>query len=201
MTFVHGWGCGPDIWDNIISKLPNIDINLINLGYTGEEKLQDSDTDKSTIYVTHSFGTMWALKHRTSNMKALIAINGFTCFQNFTTPRTLKTMQRNLQRTPETQMQDFWSTTALPHHKHFNTDALMTGLDWLTNMDCSDVLSSLSCPISSLYGDNDPILATDTMQKMWAGHASKIIKNGGHNLPAAEPKICSEFITECLNER
>lgn len=198
ITFVHGWGCAPSFWNNVIKRLPNAKYQNINLGFIGNKQDLGSETE-SSLYVTHSLGTMWALKNRRPQINGLIAINGFTTFQQFTTPRILKTMGANLKRNSQKQMEEFWGSGRLPHHADINPSRLEAGLEWLANWNCESGLKNLESPVLSLIGDKDPILETDKMTEHWQAHETHICNGAGHNLPIAQSEWCAEHIRAFAN--
>lgn len=194
IIFVHGWGCGPDVWDFVIPQLSEFDCRAIDIGFTSDHDSLDVISQENCVYVTHSLGTMWALKNKPKEMSALITVNGFTCFQRLTDLRSLKRMKLHLKRNPEGQMQEFWQTTDLPHSNQLNVDRLETGLDWLMEWDCSEELAALTCPVHSMFGDNDPILDIQHMKDHWVSHNHHIVKGGKHNLPKTHAKECADLI-------
>ncbi len=200
LTFIHGWGCGPDIWLPLIEHFPDYICHNIDLGYTGEDSADPASlSDGKSIYITHSLGTMWALKNRTDHMSALIAINGFAAFKGFTSPRILKRMQDKLQKAPSEQMHDFWSAADLPHSNSINEARLKNGLDMLEHDDYTHIMKSLSYPVASIFADKDPILETNKMQKHWGDTEYTIIQNGGHNLPLSHHAECAKIIKDVIN--
>ncbi|MFK7838698.1 MAG: alpha/beta fold hydrolase [Bdellovibrionales bacterium] len=196
ITYIHGWGSGPEIWQDVINELPEFTHKTLNLGFTGKEANIEFT---NAIYVTHSMGTMVALKNAYKQINALIAINGFSHFMPFTKPQTLDRMLENLKQTPEQQMQDFWQTTNLPANQTINQNQLKQGLGWLKNWDTTNELESLTCPILSIYGDTDPILNKQRMNKHWDGYTTHIIKNAGHNIPLSHASFCANKIREAAN--
>lgn len=200
-VFVHGWGAAPDFWKGLIKCLPGIKASKIDLGFIGgqeniAEQPHDAVIHDTAIYVTHSLGTMWALKNRHANMKALITINGFPCFKNFTDERVLQVMKKRLKRNPGAQMKEFWQGGGLPFHENFNIEKLQTGLEWLTSWDANQELKGLKCPVLSLAGQSDPILPISIMQQEWEGHALQICDGAGHALPLSHSQWCAERIKD-----
>ena len=192
--FVHGWGMAPNFWDALIKRLPKLNARRVNLGFIGEESdLLEHDTEEA-IFITHSLGTMWALKKHHANIKALIAINGFSCFHPLTDERTLRTMKIRLEKKPEAQMKDFWDMCDLPHNENLNTERLKEGLEWLSSWDVQHELKTLTCPILAMAGRDDPILPMDNIQKQWTGFDLHICENGGHVLPISNTKWCADHI-------
>lgn len=101
IVFVHGWGMGPDFWDELAAQLPEFQTRRIDLGFTGpeDERLHSASLEPA-IYVAHSLGTLWALQNHSTSMKGLVAINGFACFQNFVEDRVLRAMRARLKKSP-----------------------------------------------------------------------------------------------------
>ena len=193
-VFVHGWGMAPDFWDDLIDHFPSINAHKIDLGFTDGQQELLNDIPSPSIYVTHSLGTMWALKKCHADMKVLIAINGFSCFKNFTTDRTLRAMKARLAKTPEAQMNDFWEMCNLPSSKELNVERLQEGLEWLSSWDMSSELKALHCPVLSLAGGDDPILPMDQMEKEWAGLNMHVQEKGAHALPLTDTQWCVDHI-------
>lgn len=185
---------GPKFWDVLIQELSPIYAHKINLAFVGDEPEDTSEPDQPAIYITHSLGTMWALKNHAQNMKALIAINGFSCFQNFTDKKTLRAMKLRLKSEPQEQMNDFWELCGLPESDELNIDNLAKGLEWLSTWNAKEELKKLSCSVLSLAGGKDPILPVDVMKEEWTGFDFKIKEDGSHALPVTDTKWCAEKI-------
>ena len=193
LIFVHGWGCGPDIWDGVIAQLPELECQVIDLGFTGEATDLDTIASKGAVFVTHSLGTMWVLENMGNSMAGLVAINGFACFQKFSEKRVLQRMKIGLQRDVQVQMDTFWEATDLLKSATLHSDALDEGLSWLMDWDCTDNLSKLSTPALSVIGQSDPLLDYESMLAHWAGFEQRVIE-GKHNLPLSQPEACADII-------
>ena len=200
IVFVHGWGMAPDFWNALIKQLPEIKTQTIDLGFVGTSQTPQKQIDHPAIYVTHSLGTMWALKHHHADMKALIAINGFACFQSFTDAKTLRAMKARIKREPQSQMNDFWDMCNLPKSDDINPAKLAEGLEWLSSWDAGDALKTLECPVLSLAGSNDPILSMPQMKQEWGGYDLRICEGAGHALPITDTQWCVEQIKAFVNE-
>lgn len=202
--FVHGWGMNAQIWSQVAAGFPDDDIYCPELGFVGG--IHAHDTCGKAVYVTHSLGTMWALKHHAPDMKALIVINGFTCFHPFTPERILRTMQKRLARNPAAQMHSFWDSCGLPEEMQnnldgaLNTDRLQGGLEWLIDWDMADALQALAVPILSLSGRDDLVLPHEKMQVQWAGFDLQTHGQGGHILPLSHPDWCVDKIKGFMRE-
>lgn len=200
IIFVHGWGTGSAFWDRVRARLPEMQTVAIDLEFIGGGQSScTAITRESSIYITHSLGTMWALKNHHRSVKGLIAINGFSCFQHFADERTLRAMKTRLQRTPEKQMQNFWKTSGLPPSDDLNVQRLKEGLAWLSSWDVKEELKDLTCPILSLAGAEDPILPLALMKEEWAGYDMRICEGEGHGLPLSHPDWCANHIKDFIH--
>ena len=200
IIFVHGWGMGPAFWDGLRARLPEVKATAVDLGFIGERQSSDATAEcNSVIYITNSLGTMWAWKNHSHDMRGLIVINGFSCFQHFAEERTLQVMKTRLQKNPEKQMRDFWETSGLPPSDDLNVQRLKEGLEWLASWDVKETLNSLTCPVLSLAGANDPILPIELMKEEWAGYDMRICEGEGHGLPLSHPDWCANHIKDFIH--
>lgn len=198
-VFVHGWGFDASFWQPLLRSLSYKNCDVVDFGYFDSEMcLPDFE---EAIYVTHSLGTMWALKNRADHMKALIAVSGFGLFQNFVDARVLESMQKNLGRSAEKQMQEFWSMCGMtPEQENLNVEALQEGLSFLCEGDESETLKNLSVPVLSLAGEQDKVTSLKKMKQEWSGFDLRICADGGHVLPQSHVSWCAEEITGFINE-
>ena len=199
IVFVHGWGCDASYWDHVANNLSEFSIQRVNLGFVGAGVCV-SEIEEPSMFIAHSLGTMWALKHYRGLMRGLVAINGFPCFADHTDPKTLRSMILRLQRTPQKQMEDFWDVCDLQHHDRLQISTLLKGLASLKDWDLKTELENLTCPVMSLVGRNDPILNYDVMMRDWAKYEMHIAQDGGHSLPISHAQWCAEKIKIFINE-
>ncbi len=198
IVFVHGWGMEPGFWSALYPHLDGHKTTALNLGYRGTEKCPPPSTQ--SIYITHSLGTMWALQNHAEHISALIVINGFHSFKSFADPRALRAMKSALIKDPKAQMQEFFKAADLNGRTDtLNTDALIYGLNMLSNGDEDATLKSLTCPILVLAGEQDQIVPLSATQKQWLGYDLKICEKGGHALPLTHTEWCAEQIEKFLN--
>lgn len=197
-VFVHGWGMSPNFWDPLIGCLPEAEMYKVDLGFIGEQQSLSGDAAEDAVYVTHSLGTVWALKNRPANIKALVAINGFGCFKNFADERVLRAMKTRLKKYPKAQMRDFWEMSDLPASDNLNVERLKEGLEWLASWDFVQMLTTLKCPVLALAGCEDPILPMTEMKKEWDGFDLHLREGGSHALPVSDPQWCANHIKEFL---
>ncbi len=192
------------IWNELSQHIPTADKTFIDLGFTGTKPQTHIPSYKPAIYITHSLGTLWALKHQHASMDALIAINGFSSFKSFSDERTLQMMQKRLKTTPIRQMKAFWKTCSIPQNIQntldptLNIDRLHTGLDWLADWDETARLQTLSVPILALAGQKDLVLPIDMMKKEWHANTLEIQSAAGHALPLSHPEWCEQKIKEFI---
>ncbi|MGH1377771.1 MAG: alpha/beta fold hydrolase [Alphaproteobacteria bacterium] len=204
LVFVHGWGMDARIWDSIVTEFKGHEIHRADLGFIGGT--QTKGISGKSIYITHSLGTMWSLQNHCSDMLGLICVNGFTCFQSFSSERTLRTMQRRLGRNPSAQMKSFWQGCGLSEDmqnnldQDLNIDRLHVGLDWLVDWDMSEKLHDLPVPVMSLGGRDDLVLPQAQMNDHWSGFDLQINAKAGHVLPLSHPEWCVDRIKDFMRE-
>lgn len=199
LTFVHGWGADSSFWKNITDILDDRLVSNIDLGFTKNQQRQIAPPFPS-IYITHSLGTIWALKNRYPYIKALIVINGFHCFRHFICERTLRAMKERLKKNPITQMGEFWEKCDIsPANSELNPERLQEGLEWLISWNAGKELGSLSCPVLVLAGGADPILPLNLMRREWNSYNLLVQEKGGHVLPWTDSAWCAGKIREFVD--
>ena len=198
ITYIHGWGGEAGFWKELRAHLPSHHSQLIDLGYRNEPVLHVPSETKS-IYITHSLGTMWALRHCINKIGRLIVINGFHSFRDFTNPVALRAMKRGIKQNPQVQMSEFFKQAGLPEaYCDWNQPELMKGLDMLMHDTYKEQLLNIKERIVILAGQNDLIISPEHMRKQWLGYDVKICEKGGHALPLTHPKWCAAYIIEAL---
>jgi pimeloyl-[acyl-carrier protein] methyl ester esterase len=212
IVFVHGWGEDSRIWDEMAEHFPEHNHHFIDLGFIGEVSESILKISDPAIFVTHSLGTLWVLNHIPSDkIAALAAINGFGCFTDFASNKTLENMAKSLQRNIFLQMVVFWKDCNFPQnmrytYKHeLNKEKLSQGLIWLRSWDKREKLQDLktqNVPILSLGGQEDLILPPELMRKHWNGLGYDVVmrKKAGHSLPLEAPRWCVEQIIALLGK-
>ncbi len=119
IVFVHGWGLGPDFWDEMTPLFPEYECGFVDLGFVGTG--EDVSAAGSAIYITHSLGTLWALKNCAEQMSGLVAINGFSSFRRFASKENLAELKESLLKDPAAHMKGFWENIGL-NILHNSTD-------------------------------------------------------------------------------
>lgn len=206
LIFAHGWGFDSEFWDIVIDalSLPQGAQTLkLDFGYTGNPADIDLHDHKDAIYIGHSLGCLWLLKHMIKP-KAFIAINGFDCFFRYTPALHIKKMQRNLDRNINSQMRGFYDACGVKSHslraeRHWNYDALKMGLDWLETWDQNTERQALTCPVKSLCAKDDTIISSETSADIWTSESLITSDTGGHVLPLTRPDWCAKHIKDVVN--
>lgn len=200
VVFVHGWAMCSDMWSGVSTAFSNHE--KIDLGFVGRDFNKGTVTKDKAVFITHSAGTLYALRHHADQMSALISINGFASFKTFADERTLRKMKAQLLRDPVSQRQDFWNNCGLTGQPKgaANIARLQEGLDWLQDWDETQMLSDLKIPVLSLAGAQDMIAPIDVMKDAWKNFELKIMEDGAHVLPVTHPKWCVEKIRDFVGD-
>lgn len=212
IVFVHGWGEDSRIWRAIAKFLPGYNHHYKELGFI-QNNLPESEhiyNLDNAVFISHSLGTLWTLKHiAIDKICALIAINGFGRFTDFTDNKTLDIMAQTLRRNKVLQMKSFWKNCNLPKNMQqmyepvLNESVLSQGLLWLSSWDQRNKLQKLrdrGIPVLSLGGKKDQILPPEIMQEHWEYIRINLVmhQQAGHALPITHPQWCAERIKETL---
>ncbi len=202
LIFIHGWGFDPSIWGKVLDRLDyKLNVKCIDLGFFHDEKLLDDLTDNA-IFIGHSLGVLWTLKHRVRLIKALISICGFDQFVPYVEKRQIRAMQIGAKRDAEAQLKKFWLTCGLPEYqmrKLPDDDKLVSGLDWLADWNCKASLKQLNLPKLILASEDDKIVSKDMSAKIWCDEKIVWSPHGGHALPLTRPEWIAKNITEFVN--
>ncbi len=201
-VFVHGWGSDSSIWDGLKDHIQGDKKKYVDLGFVGDSLKTVVNLNDKAIFVTHSYGTVWALKHYANKMQGLIAINGFTNFSNFAQDRLIDAMHANLDRNPEIQMMEFWDACGLKKHcdGELHVERLHAGLNWMMEWDMRQALENTSIPVLSLAGGQDKILPLDKMKEEWRDFDLHITQAGDHVLPVSNTQWCATKIKDFIDE-
>jgi pimeloyl-[acyl-carrier protein] methyl ester esterase len=207
LLYVHGWGFTPSFWQPLIKKLPKYPFITYDLGFFNHENHNNEDLsillDKTSpvIAIGHSYGLQWLADYQKKNLhpfKALISINGFTCFarkNNFPegiAPLMIEKMKRECQINPVKTLKKFHDSLgshpplATPHQGN-----LSQALEKMMIGDHRDI-----CPDLSLCGLSDSLLSKELSLACF----SEEIKwhQGGHLLPLDDPRWCAEAILDFI---
>ncbi|MBI1300194.1 MAG: hypothetical protein GC137_00910 [Alphaproteobacteria bacterium] len=196
IVFVHGWGMSPDIWRDVQNRFP--DSVALDLGFIGD--LKQAEVDQDAVFVTHSVGTVYALKHFKSHIKGFIAINGFKSFKRFADEETLSAISNALGKDADLYMSQFWRRCGWKQRFEgtLNKERLQEGLTWLAEWE-ENIADNI--PVLALAGTKDRVAPLVDMKKEWSDTPMRVAEGGGHVLPLTHAEWCIQHIEQFLDER
>jgi pimeloyl-[acyl-carrier protein] methyl ester esterase len=193
LLLVHGWGFDASFWAPLQAALPPGDSLAWDLGFFGPATQPPLLKDRPVMAVGHSFGLLWLLHHRPVPWRALVSINGFSCFTRRETfpegcaPRLVQRMIAQFGKMPEQVVADFRARcgSRIPLPAARDPARLLDGLQALADWDerCGQVQFALC-------GRADPLVPVAMSQACFP--AQNIAwHNGGHLLPQEDPVWCA----------
>lgn len=204
LVFVHGWGCHAGVWSELLPLLGDHEHFLIDLGFMRGGPKGASAMPENAVYIGHSFGVMWLLKHGPRPMRGLVSIAGFDCFYKHVPPEVLPTMQEGLHNDPDATMRNFWAMCGLDERLEgsLDTGALRGGLDWLGAWDVSEERRALDAPILALASEGDRIVRKPMTEAAWGGGDADLrwLATDSHMLPLSHAEWCAEQITGFVDD-
>ncbi len=194
---VHGWGFDAAFWDRLGAYLPPEDVLVWDLGFFGPSIYPAPQAGRPVVAVGHSFGLLWLLHECPLPWRALVGINGFSCFAqrpDFAqgqASRVLTRMRRRLETAPGEVLALFHHLcgSAGPPQAAPTLARLAAGLEGLAAWDKRDCAVDLA-----LCGAADP-LVTPAMSQALFESARTLWHPGGHLLPLEAPVWCAEQLT------
>jgi pimeloyl-ACP methyl ester carboxylesterase len=203
LVFIHGWGMNSRIWQSTIEALQSYECKTIDLGFVKGGETHVLNRTRPTIVITHSLGTTWFLKNYKTetlgelNLKALVAVSGFTNFSSFTPEETLKKMKEGVLANSAAQMALFWRRAGCKNFaspENLNPEKLHEGLEWLANWDAAVEAKALKCPKFILASKADKIVPASAIEGQWLGEKIIWHHQAPHCLQLAEPEWVAENI-------
>ncbi|KXV73083.1 alpha/beta hydrolase [Acetobacter cerevisiae] len=214
LVFVHGWGCGPDIWEPVLEALDQPSACVLDLGYFGASQ---SDTQQRLdavlrgslplLAVGHSLGFLWLLSRggwpKGTRFLGINAFGRFAAEDGFSqgvSQRMLARMQTGLQRDAVQVVNNFRDRCGVGPVR---SDAvcvpvLQEGLTELMALDARPALARLAevpGTVKVLAGEHDPIVSPDMTQASFPpGVPVEWESEGGHMLPLTHPHVCAEAV-------
>lgn len=201
IAFVHGWGFGPEVWQDVLARLPGIEARCLDLGFFGPAEIA---LDGVTLAVGHSLGALWLLTERPD--LPVIAVNGFSRFTATASsapevaafpgvpPRLVERMQKRLGSAPQAVLDDFRVRCgAGPANAPARPERLAWGLDLLAQGDARPAQ-----PIAALAGADDPIVPPAMAVALFP--EARVLA-GGHLLPLTAPDAVAALLREILESR
>jgi len=206
-VFIHGWGFNARLWSEVVRRLPDAEISLVDLGFVagGPEATLDWPEDavaQDTIAVGHSLGVLWLLKERRDGFKGLVSIQGFDRYCPHVPPSRVAALKRGLARDAHGTLQAFWRSCGAPvvaGPEALNVARLDEGLDWLMHWDAEGAKKSLRCPILTLAARDDVIVPPAMTEAVWGEKTIHWSPDGGHVLPLRHPDWCARHVLEFAN--
>lgn len=193
LVFIHGWGFHGGLWHDLRSRISGLEHGLVDLGFIRDGPKGIGTWPENAVYVGHSFGLLWLLKHGPKHMRGLISVAGFDRFHDHGDIDALNTMKAGLDRNPSAQMRAFWQACGLSQPiQPASPDpaTLKAGLDWLATWDASERQAGLDCPVLALAAEDDAIVPKAMSEAVWQGRELRMRSDGGHGLPLTEPDWC-----------
>ncbi|KXV55292.1 hypothetical protein AD947_15315 [Acetobacter tropicalis] len=221
-VFVHGWACGPEIWQPVLAHLNLPHAHLIDLGYfagaAGEQDdgqiLTALEADRPVLGVGHSMGLMWLLSQRDwppgSRFVGINTFGRFACSADFLQgigQRVLARMQSGLARDAGAVVNSFRTRCGMeavePSRCHVS--ALQAGLSLLAN---GDVRAQIECLVAhdaacmvALAGGEDPIVSASMTQAAFPQDIKiEWQEKGQHMLPLTHPEFCAAHIQKLMKD-
>jgi len=204
LVLVHGWGLGPDLWDDLCRSWPEAEAVRLDLGFFGPPVLTPAlPPNRPVIALGHSLGVLWLLTRQPFAWSALVSINGFDRFTEApdfhpaVARRPLERMIQRLEQHPATVVSDFRQRCGLqaPVPAEAREAALRDGLLLLRDGDARANLPP--APLLALSAGSDAILPEGMAEACFRG-APRLERrhhpNGGHLLPLTAAGWCSEQI-------
>lgn len=203
LRFLHGWGLDARMWDRLAALLPEFKTAQVDRDYFDRAPTPSPTSERAELLVTHSFGTLLALRDPPPGCRGLVAINGFDRFTAGDdapgiAPRIVERMLARFAEDPAAVVADFRKRCG--DEEPFGDlalDRLRDDLAALRDWDCRAQAAELALPILSLQGGADPILPSAMRDAVFAGAAlvERVTQpEGGHLLPLTDPAFCAAHI-------
>ncbi|GEM_PF-5712336 len=202
MIWAHGWAYDAGTWEKLLPYFPDQEHVLLERGYFGATPQALPDIlEENCVFVAHSFGCMWLLRHAPRAPKALITFAGFDCFHAHIAARVLKSMQLQLRRNAEAQLQRFrvscGDDRALDASQ-LDLESLSADLKALAEWDERECFANWDIPKHCIAAENDQITPPAMLREIW-GEQLSWHPQGHHALPLLEPEFCAREIQELLH--
>lgn len=202
LVFVHGWGFHAGIWEALLPRLEGHETGVVDLGFCRGGPKAVTSLPAGAVYIGHSFGLLWLLRHGPRPMKALVSIAGFDCFHAHVAPSAIDPIRVGIAKNLPAQMRHFWRQCGAPDFTatEFDRATLLAGLDWLSRWDGRKELETFHAPLLALASEDDAIVPAAASRAMWEGRADFHMRpDGGHALPLTRPEWCAERIGTFLD--
>lgn len=188
ILLVHGWGFDPGFWEPVMARLPDFQVDCVNMGFRGPAHVPQS---RRPLVVAHSMGFAWALANIPRPWAGVVAINAFARFTRApdfvegVAPRLIERMATRFQTEPVAVATEFLSRCGVESPVVADLDPLPLGqaLEWLARCDRRAVMAGLDCPLLALSGTRDPIVPETMSRAAFASRELVLVEGAGHLLP------------------
>ncbi|MDO8607991.1 MAG: alpha/beta hydrolase [Phaeospirillum sp.] len=200
---IHGWGFGAGFWDSLLDRLPDHEVERVDMGFYGEGHLP---VVARPLVVAHSMGLAWALANIPRPWAGLLSVNAFARFtraQHFiegVPPRMVERMQARFEVEPQAVTAEFLTRCGIDRPDTSAMDAAPLGeaLAWLGRCDERTSLLMLSCPRLALAGLSDPIVPPAMSTASFPPAELILAEGGGHLLPLTHPDWVAANLRQLL---
>lgn len=205
LVLIHGWGFHGGVWSELTTLLGDHEIDLIDLGFVRGGPRGAPAMAADAVYIGHSFGVLWALKHGVRPIRGLVSIAGFDCFFRYVPEDVIPAMLAGLKRDPLAQMRDFWRRCGVGEDgpgTAVDAAALRAGLRWLGEWDAEQERRALGAPTLALASRDDMIVREPMTEAIWGGGNAELhwLEDGGHMLPLTHASWCAEHIRSFIDD-
>lgn len=210
ITLVHGWGCDPALWRDVVPLLDGLDVEVADLGFFSRPALPSPCT-APRIAVGHSLGALWWLALTGLPWRTLVAINGFprfTAADDFphgVPPRVLERMRRRFAAAPAAVLAEFHAACGMADaapELPAGAAPLADGLALLAATDGRAAMAQRAGDVWALATRDDAIVPPAMSEAAFAALAPQRLRwldDGGHLLPLTQPQACAALIRAAAN--
>jgi pimeloyl-[acyl-carrier protein] methyl ester esterase len=213
LVFLHGWGFGPEIWQQLAKAFPYRPLAVFNSGYFGPQQMALPANPDGWIGVGHSLGFARLLAMDVP-WRGLIGLGAFLRFcpcpgRDAGTPaNVLSSMTARLDLDAADVLRRFLRRCGLkaPQPSLPNTEGLVRLRQDLTLLRDLDLCTSLPLlasppPVLLLHAADDriaPLALAHEAHEVLPGSQLHVFDSGAHALPLTRPDDCLGPIQELL---
>jgi pimeloyl-[acyl-carrier protein] methyl ester esterase len=212
LAFLHGWGYGPETWEQWAAAFPGRPVALLDMGYFGPQRLELPHSPGGWLGVGHSQGFVRLLGLPVP-WRGLVGFGGFLRFctrpgkPGGTPPETIDAMTARLDTAAGDVLNRFLRRcdhkgACPPPPEGEGLQRLREGLLYLRGLDLTPGPVGLP-PILLLHAANDrivsPLLAREAQDRL-PGAGLQLLDDGGHALPFTRVDQCLPPVREFLHD-
>jgi pimeloyl-ACP methyl ester carboxylesterase len=195
LVWVAGWGLGAQVFNRVISHLPEFVHDTVHLWNKDRAPLPPKNGLR--IGIGHSIGGWW-LAGQEAALDGLIYLGGFQRFSG--TVRTLAPMQAAFQVEPETVLRNFYANSGaadVPFRENEHEYSLLSSA--LQSLAIDTVHSPKNIPIKAVHGAGDNIVPLYHAQREF-GAAVRPIPGAGHIPQWTHPEEVAVLVRETVRQ-